>query len=47
MFFYALVEDIRNDLKLFNNTPGFEPNISEQLFSVLSGCMVAELRLTD
>ena len=25
---YVLVEDIKNDLKLFNNTHGFEPNVS-------------------
>ena len=36
MFLYVLVEDIKNDLKLFNNTHTFELNILEKLFSILS-----------
>ena len=33
---YVLVEDIKNDLKLFNNNHIFEPNISEKSFFILS-----------
>ena len=37
MFLYVLVEDIKNNLKLFNNTHVFEPNVLEKLFPILSG----------
>ena len=36
MFLYVLVEDIKDNLKLFNNTHIFEPNISEKPFFTLS-----------
>ena len=37
MFLYMLIENIKDNLKLFNNTHGFEPNILEKPFFVLSG----------
>ena len=43
MFLYVLVEDIKNRLKLFNNTHGFEPNISEKPFSVLMHISIAQV----
>ena len=40
-----LVEDIKDDLKLFNNTHLFEPNISEKT-TLLPQQMLAEFWLT-
>ena len=37
MYLYVLVEDIKDNLKLFNNTHIFEPNILEKSFSILIG----------
>ena len=34
MILYMLVEDIKNNFKLFNNTLFLEPNISEKPFGI-------------
>ena len=46
MFLYVLVEDIKNRIKLFNNTHIFDPYFLVIPITVLSR-LEAELRLTD